>query len=61
MRSVQVFKDLDDKSLSVIVDYEVAGFCTRRVIVQQGDPAEAHHHEGPMRGEKRRDLALRTK
>ena len=44
MRSVQVFKDLDDKSLSVIVDaMKSRAFAPGEVIVQQGDPAESFY------------------
>ena len=44
MRSVQVIKDLDDKSLSVIEDaMKSRAFAPGEVIVQQGDPAESFY------------------
>ena len=42
MRSVQVFKELDARSLSVIVDaMTLRTFAPGEIIVQQGDPAES--------------------
>ena len=44
MRSVQVFKQLDDKSLSAIVDAMTPRtFAPGEVIVEQGDPAESFY------------------
>lgn len=44
MRSVQVFKNLDDKSLAAIVDAMVPRtFAPGELIVQQGDPADSFY------------------